>query len=91
MNKSCSWLVNKSVPRKCNHSVSSDGPVIITSFVVPLCFLLEILEYFFPEFLFQAIAVKSEQAFQAVPGTEKRGTKIHLVSLAQRNRGGGTG
>lgn len=55
--------------------MSSDRPVIITSFIVPLCFLLEILEYFFPEFLFQAIAVKSEQAFQAVPGTEQRGQK----------------
>lgn len=71
--------------------MSSDKPVIITSFIVPLCFLLEILEYFLPEFLFQAIAVKSEQAFQAVPGTEQKGTKIDLVSLAQKNRGGGTG
>lgn len=67
------------------------GLVIITSFIVPLCFLLEILEYFFPEFLFQAVAVKSEQAFQAIPGTEQRGTKIHLISLAYRNRCGGAG
>lgn len=71
--------------------MSSDKPVIITSFIVPLCFLLEILKYFLPEFLFQAIAVKSEQAFQAVPGTEQRGTKIDLVSLAQKNRGGELG
>lgn len=53
----------------------------LTSFIVPLCFLLEILEYFFPEFLFQAIAVKSEQAFQAVPGTEQRGSKKSTLSL----------
>ncbi|KAF2977630.1 hypothetical protein EK904_010735 [Melospiza melodia maxima] len=36
--------------------------------------------------LLKAIAVKSEQAFQAVPGTEHRDTRIHLVSLPQRNR-----
>lgn len=58
--------------------MSSDRPVIITSFIVLLCFLLEILEYFFPEFLFQAIAVKSEQAFQAIPGTEQKGQKSTL-------------